>query len=136
MQRTISLSPTFQESTDPLDGVGVRFTVTASSATNVPKEVFLFGVRPRAPGATDDLADFLCVCTPPDLADYPADAPTPDMDPPFFRRASVVLDFRSRADADAAYARILADVGVLLDTLARMDRQAAAQPITIARGTP
>lgn len=135
MQRTIILAPTFQADYDPLDGIGVRFSIVATEATNVPAEVFLFGVRPRAPGATDDLADFQCVCTPPDLADYPAAAPTPGMDPPFFRLAAVTLDFRSRAKADAAYARILADVRLLLDALDAMDRQAAAPPQTITRGS-
>lgn len=134
MRRAIKLLPTFQASADPLDGVGVRFSVTATAADGLPDEVFLFGVRPARPGAPAAVADFQCVCTPPDLADYPAGEPTPGMDPPFFRLAAVTLDFRSRKAASAAYEAIAADVVTLLDTLDRMDEQIAVPPLEFVRG--
>ena len=98
---------------------GVRFTVMAHSAVLMDNEVFLY-LRGTVNPETGALADrFSNVCSPPDMAEYPIDGPVGQ--PPFYRRSTVDLVFRSRAEAEDCWVAIQAEVQSLIDSLNRLD---------------
>lgn len=94
----------------------------------------MYLARPVAPGSSTRLGVFQKVCSPSDLATYPAGQPYDAADPPFFRAATFTGDFSNRADAIECHDLIVQDVRSLLQALAYMDRQTALTPITITVG--
>lgn len=108
-----------------------RFRVTASDAVDMANEIFLFRLRPLVPGAEDRVAEFLSICSPVDLEDYPADEPEEDASPAFFRLASIDLLVRSQTLAEQLWTNIQAAVAVLIEALNASDDLDAGEVVTI-----
>lgn len=107
---------------------GFRFTVTAHSANDMPNEIFLYIRRPADAGS-GEVDEFTCICSAPDLEEYPTEGPTGL--PPFFRLAEIDLVFRSQSLADEAWTVIKRDVEVLVHTLNLNDELAVTDDIEI-----
>lgn len=98
-----------------------RLVVSAYGAYLMPNEIFRF-LRKTQDFTTNEPADeFDGVCSPADLEELTANAPEDGAQPPFFRKATVDLVFRSQREANAAWSALQQEVGVLVTTLNRMD---------------
>jgi len=115
MARRVKLTVQFQTpDTDPLHQF--RVVVTASSATDMPAEIFLYTKQPTTAYA-DATDKYLKVCTPTDLAVYPAHEPTPDSSPPYFRLATIDVIDDSREQLLSLWRSIQARTAQLIDSL-------------------
>jgi len=66
----------------------LRLRVTASNGEEMPDEVFLHQ-RTLVDTDTDEWQDeFVAICSPYDLSDYPVDEPTTEQFPAYFRKAT------------------------------------------------
>jgi hypothetical protein len=66
----------------------LRLRVTASDGEEMPDEVFLHQ-RTLVDADTDEWQDeFVAICSPYDLSDYPVDEPTTGQFPTYFRKAT------------------------------------------------
>ena len=106
---------------------GFRFTVTAHSNVGMPAEVFLFLRHSADPTTGGESDEFSNVCSAPDLAEYPAHAPTGR--PRFFRGPRVDLVFRSVAESEEAWLAIVEDVAGLVRTLRANEALAVADDL-------
>ena len=89
-----------------IHGFRIRVEVIATDG-DTPKEVFVYRQHPvDSHTGLVPPPDFQTVASFVDLADYPADAPNPDNDLPFFRLAYVELDVRSVAHYHEVWAWI------------------------------
>lgn len=64
-----------------------RLRCEVVDSLNVAKEVFLFKRSVADPLADLEVDHFIAICSPFDLATYPANEPDADQDPPFFRKS-------------------------------------------------
>ena len=115
-----------------IDGIRLRIDVTG--ATNMPTKIFAYQSLPMRPSTGERAAEFDHVCSPPDLADFPEDAPIPGQRPDWFRTSFVDVFLRSEADALRMWNLVIADVSSLklsLDTCATLQPYA-----TIDIGAP
>jgi hypothetical protein len=138
MARAIQVTPEFQRYDGPgVDGFRIRATVTA--AVDMPRAVFAYRLEPIQPAAegedpAEPRAIFSHVCSPADLEEFPADAPYPNANPPWFRRDTIDLVWRARVQATEDYEAILRDITNLRDSLDRMDELTTLAPVWL--GTP
>ena len=97
--------------------VGFKFRVEVLEAVGLPAEIFCFlrVPQPSDPPQSDD--EFQNIASPTDLQEYPALAPVPGANRPFFRLAEATLDFRSESLADDAWRCMQADFDALLTAL-------------------
>lgn len=115
MARRIKLTAQFQTpDIDPLHQF--RIVVTASSAVDMPAEIFLYHRLPQSAyaSATDE---YLQVCTPTDLAVYPANEPTPGSSPPYFRLATIDIIYDSREQLLTLWHSIQTRTTALIESL-------------------
>lgn len=67
----------------------LRMTVVASDAENLPNEIFLHQ-KTVVNAALDEAQDeFVSICSPYDLSDYPVNEPNPTQSPQFFRKSTI-----------------------------------------------
>jgi hypothetical protein len=102
-----------------LDGVRVRIWV--ESAVGVTAKVFAYQQFPKNPTTGEQAGVFDHVCSPPDLEEFPEDAPEPASRPAWFRLSYVDVIVRSVAEVDAFIEDVRADVRSLKATLDVMD---------------
>lgn len=88
---------------------------------NVPPEVFIHKKTLVNPATGQRLDDFVAVCGPYDLASYPALAPDPEIDPPFFRLASFDILVPGVGVADKVQAAIIEQLTLLTTLMKKMD---------------
>lgn len=119
--RTIRLRRLDQTLYLPGTDVGYKIVVIADQAVNMPNEIFRMLRHPVNPntGEADDTLDG--VCSPADLEEYSADAPTEGQDPQWFRVSQVELIFREPCAANDAWTTILQEVRALKSCLDTMD---------------
>ena len=137
--RSITMVPTFQRGYVPNVVDGFRFTLQVTGASQMPTKIFRYRLVPtqvkasadQPPAAIELKGAFDGVCSPADLEDFPADWPTQNARPPWYRLDYVDVIVRSRSIADDAYRVILEEVQYLVDTLNLMDQQDAAPPVVI-----
>ena len=100
------------------DGVRVRFDVVC--ATGLSTRIFAYRMEPVD---TDGTAHgfFSHICSPVDLAEYPANGPTPGKSPEWFRLPYVDVFLRSVQEAEDFIEIVKADVRRLIRTLHGMD---------------
>lgn len=110
---------------------GYRLLVEVTAAAEMDGRVFRYMARPVT-GASDPDVAYDGVCSPSDLEQWPAGDPTPGEFPPFCRRASVDLVFRSRAVADEWLDACQQELQTLVDSLNRQDRLEAIDTITFS----
>ncbi len=109
---------------------GFRFQVEAYAAHLMDNEVFLFlrgTVNPETGELTDRLSN---VCSAPDMAEYPVSGPVGQ--PPFYRRSSLDLIFRTQAEAEEAWTAIKTEVKSLVDSLNRMDALTSVDEVEVS----
>jgi hypothetical protein len=135
MIRTITITPSVTEAYIKRYGDGFRLRVEVTAATNVDPNIFLYLLKPLAPGQDTPEATFQKVCSPRDMAAYPATSPPDDANPPWFRLDHVQLDFDNRAEVQATIDEIRVMIKELLDAMATNDVLAAIDPITISSGS-
>lgn len=82
--------------------------------------LFLFHQPPQSPYGESINGQFVGVASPSDLAKYPLDAAVAEIGP-YFRSASLTLDFNSRATADMTTADIEEELRQLASAVDRMD---------------
>lgn len=100
------------------DGIRVRFEVVC--ATGLDHRIFAYRMLPTDQGGTEE-AFFSHICSPSDIAEWPADTPRAGESPQWFRLWFVDIFVRSVTEADDFVAIVNADVNRLLATLAKMD---------------
>ncbi len=100
------------------DGVRVRFDVTC--ATGLETKIFAYRMAPvDASGLAHGF--FSHICSPVDMAEYPADEPGVNQSPEWFRLSYVDVLVRSVTEAEDFIAIVRSDVRRLLSTLTKMD---------------
>lgn len=75
--------------------------------------VFMYRQRPADPFTNVVLDEFIGTASPVDLSDYPAGAPDPALNMPFFRRSYFELDIRSQTEAEAVYQTVVTELNHL-----------------------
>ena len=120
--RRIRLSHAYSRFVGP-SADGSRLVVRVDVAEGIDRAVFAYLAIPAQPGdaSGEARATFSHVCSPVDMAEYPAGSPYPDASPPWFRLESADLLFRSRVQAEQGLREIEADVLGLLTALLAMD---------------
>lgn len=112
-----------------------RMQVTVSDhAHNMDPGIFLYLALPLKPEATEAEGQCQGVCSPSDLVDWPLNEPNVGDTPPWFRAKTVTYLFSSEAQMEAAWATLLDEVTVLIDTLNSLDT--FAWSTTFFVGTP
>lgn len=123
MSRRIKLTRLEQERAFvPNIGNGFRLVIQASDGYLMPDEVFLFQRTLLNPDtqAYDD--EFIAVCSPIDLSDYPTAQPATGQTPAFFRKATIDLTLPSQTMAEDTWEEIRDQVAALRTSLTTMDR--------------
>jgi hypothetical protein len=93
---------------------GFSFKLEVLEAIGLPKEIFVF-LRIPAPNLLDEPSDqFQSIASPSDIQQYPATAPYPDTNYPFFRLSEATFNFRSESIADDAWRCMQADFDALV----------------------
>ena len=100
------------------DGVRVRFDVTC--ATDMDTHIFAYRMLP-ADGKGAAAGFFSHICSPVDLAEYPADEPRVGESPEWFRLSYVDVYLRSVTEAENFVEIVRADIHRILTTLTTMD---------------
>lgn len=111
------------------DGVRIRIEVVA--AENMPADVFAFRMRPINPATGEAAGFFSHVCSPPDLAEYPAREPRPEESPQWFRLDYVDVLLRSMEEMEAFLVDTIVDLRRLKRTLDIMDTLTPAGMVVI-----
>jgi hypothetical protein len=101
------------------DGVRVRFDVIC--AEEMTTKVFAYRMLPLSPKTGEAVGTFSHVCSPPDVAEYPADEPAPASSPEWFRLSYVDVLVRSVTEAENFIAGVREDVRRLKLTYDKMD---------------
>jgi hypothetical protein len=83
----------------------------------MPSSIFRYLATIENPITNKFWGTFDGVCSPIDLVELPENSPLPGQDPPFFRKASVDLVFRSKHDGELAIQKILEHVQNLVNAL-------------------
>lgn len=110
---------------------GIRVRIEVVGAVGLSRKVFAYRALPRNP-VTGQMAGFFDhVCSPPDLEDYPEDAPLPGARPPWFRLDYVDILVRSREEATAFVEDVRHDVDRLVKALDDADKLIPGGLITI-----
>jgi hypothetical protein len=107
---------------DFLGAFRLRVDVTDPTDSGADTHVFLYNLRPTNPYDESQVADFMAIASPGDLAEYPPGEPNGNTTHPFFRLDYVELDFRSTEQANETWALIVAEVDALLKSLDRMEQ--------------
>ena len=82
--------------------------------------LFLFHQPPQSPYGEAIIGQFVGVASPSDLSKYPLNAAAVEIGP-YFRSASLTLDFNSRTEADLTTASIQEELRQLATVIDRMD---------------
>jgi hypothetical protein len=99
----------------------LRLTATASEAESMPNEIFLHQqtlVNPITAAVQDE---FIAICSPYDLSDYPANAPAAEQEPAFFRKATLDILLPGNAMWGEVRDEIEEQVRVLVALLDRLE---------------
>ena len=133
MAREIILSYKIGESPD--NGGPHRLQAWVSSYTDMDPAVFVYQRSPRLPEETlpanqayDDMYSNIASVS--DMADYPVDAPAPGL-PPFFRKTSIDMYFRSVDLMKRAWTTMQEDVRSLIFNLNYLDSQGSTGTVTL-----
>lgn len=108
-----------------------RLRIVASDALGMDERVFLFRRGSLNPYTNERTDYFITVCSPVDMEDFPAGEPDPEKTYPFFRLDEVTLDFRTSADAEAAWDVILGEVENLVTALNTLENLTATIEVRV-----
>lgn len=98
-----------------------RLRLEVTDALDMDDRVFLFRRSPVNPYTNDVVDTFVTVCSPVDMEDYPPEEPDPAKTYPFFRKAELELDFRTSAEAEEAWLKIVDLLNNLVTSLTRLE---------------
>lgn len=94
---------------------GIRVRITADCGNNVSEKIFAYRMLPTSLHGTE--GHYSHVCSPVDLADYPADEPLSGASPEWFRLSYVDVLVRSVEEAENFVTIVREDVRRLIHTL-------------------
>jgi hypothetical protein len=114
---SIGLIPYFQKDFTINGHNGYRLYVAAVDAHNMDQEIFRFYEYPADPLTGVVTAEFTGVCTWPDLEAYPANAPRDTDSPKVYRLYYFDIVVATQTIADDVWARVQADVQILVDSI-------------------
>jgi len=102
--------------------------VVVESATEMPKEIFIFqqGVAPAYAKNEPPTDRFICLADPVDLEEVPIGAPDIPNEMPYFRLSEVLLRFRSYSELEDTRNLLGQDIQRLVNSL----KAAASLPVT------
>lgn len=116
--RLVAMSP---EPVKFFDRKGFRVVIRVEEAVNMPKEIFGFH-RVSVDALTGKSQDeFSFVCSPYDLATYPANLPDDSKDP-YFRKDSLDVVLPSVSAAQKFIDAVYEEVGMLVRLLCELDK--------------
>lgn len=98
----------------------LRLTATASEAEDMPNEIFLHQKTLVDPGTDTTQDEFIAICSPYDLSDYPANEPDAEQEPAFFRKATLDILLPGNTLWGEVRDEIEAQVRVLVSLLDRL----------------
>lgn len=110
---------------------GFRIRITATAAQDMVTKIFRYRNIPVQPGQAAAVGVFDGICSPADIEEFPENAPYDNADPPWYRLDTVDLVFRTREEAEDAWASIQIDVQGLVDSLDAMAILEALEPVWI-----
>lgn len=84
---------------------------------DIDGRIFLFKRSPVNPYTSTYSDNYMCVCAPVDMAEYPPGAPDPEKPYPFFRSHMVEADLRNMADIEKYWELVKSDVCQLMQSL-------------------
>lgn len=105
---------------DLLGAFRLRVDVTDPTESGADPYVFLYNMRPVNPYDGSQIADFMAIASPGDLAEYPIGEPNTHTTYPIFRLNYVELDFRATSQADETWLLIVSEITTLLQSMDRM----------------
>lgn len=104
-------------------GRGVfRVVIDVVQAVNIDEEIFLHQRTVVDPIQNEYMDQFLAVCSPFDLSIYPANAPDPTQDPPFFRKSQIDFLLPTVDFAQEVTNEVQRQVRSMLDTANQLDQ--------------
>lgn len=105
-----------------------RLQCEVVDAINVTKDVFLFKRSIVDPLIEEQADHFIAICSPFDLATYPANEPDLEQDPPFFRKSQMDILLPSVTQVVEVRASIQSQLLTLLLLLRNLDDLSAEAP--------
>lgn len=99
---------------------GIRVRIDVDCAVGLSPKIFAYRMLPVAPVAITE-GFFSHICSPPDMAEYPEDGPTPGSSPEWFRLSYVDVFVRSVQEAEDFISIVREDARSLVQTLNKMD---------------
>jgi len=122
---------TIQKRISEITGEGShRVQMWVSAYQDIDPNVFVWERRPPVPPETEDIDEYVNVASASDMVEYPVDNPDPEL-PPFYRKSSIDILFRSVDLMNKALDTIEADLNNLVDNLDYIDTQSAESEIVI-----
>jgi hypothetical protein len=109
---------------------GFRIQIEVLEAVGLPKEIFVYQVKPAVSLEGDPVEVFTNIASPSDIEEYGVGMPPLDPARPFYRFDKVDLVFRNQTLLEDAWAAIKNDVDELIRTLDQMDELVPAEEVT------
>jgi len=108
-----------------------RLQMWVSSYQDIDPEIFVWQRRPPNPPNTEDTDEYVNVASAADMEEYPVDNPDAEL-PPFYRKTSLDILFRSVALMDKSIATIEADIQSLINNLDRLDTSSSDDTLSFS----
>ena len=109
----------------------LRVVAEALPGEDTDPNVFVFKREPPDPYTGVDVDTFCAICSPVDLADFPALEPDVNRNYPFFRRAEIELDFRATSQAEEIWLTIIREVGTLMQAMDRLEQLVLTEEVVV-----
>lgn len=122
MARGITVRRLEEQGVDiPHLGRAFRVKIVAFDNELMPAEIFLHQKRLVDPYTSQQGSDFIAVCCPQDLVEFPVNEPAVTQQPAFYRLDTIDVIVASRAQALEMWEAVRSRVCVLVDALNRKD---------------
>ncbi len=108
-----------------------RLRCEVVDSLNVTREVFLFKRSVADPLNAVEVDHFIAICSPFDLATYPANEPDAEQDPPFFRKSEFDILLPSVATVVEVRQSVQSQLLTLLSMLRNLDALSDEEPFWI-----
>lgn len=104
-------------------GVGShRLQMWVDTYVDMDPEIFVYQRKQPVPPAVDEYDEYCNIASAADMAEYPVDNPDPEL-PPFFRKTSIDILFRSVNLMYTSIQRMEADIQALINNLDFLDEE-------------
>ena len=118
------------ENVPSLETYAFRLKIVASNPVDMPAEIFLFQRNLLDPYTNQYVDEFLAVCSPDDILQYPVNDPG-NTDPPFFRKDTIDVIVPSRTFAEDMWSDIQNQVNTLIKAMNAKDTLQLDETVTI-----